>query len=63
VFESEAGRLFESDFTVSRSDGIVTVSDDANLLGQIDGTAANVRAVVQAVATFCDAAQRDDQSL
>jgi hypothetical protein len=57
-FESSAGERYDTAFTVSRRDGVATAADDEALMNRIDGSAADLRAIVEAVISFCDAAQQ-----
>jgi len=56
AFESDRGKTFETTFAVDRRNGITTATDDANLMSRFDGSADDVRGVIQAVVAFCDAA-------
>jgi hypothetical protein len=61
TFEAEGDDSLETEFTVDRRDGVVTgvltTADGGDLFRRLDGTAAQRRGMVRAIAAFCDAAQ------
>lgn len=57
VFEEEDGTRLETTFRIDRRGGITTGDDDAQVLSRVGGTAAQLRTVVAALASFCSAAQ------